>query len=75
MSIPSTCRLNVSTKRRYIDIYCGDKPVSRRCRLLSIGRSSLHYESKGESAETLALMQRITLACRRSGYWYTGSEV
>ena len=33
--------------------------LSRQCRLLSIGRSSLYYEAKGESTETLALMQRI----------------
>ena len=33
--------------------------LSRQCRLLSIGRSSLYYTPKGESAESLALMQRI----------------
>ena len=33
--------------------------LSRQCRLLSIGRSSLYYTSKGESPETLALMRRI----------------
>ena len=33
--------------------------LSRQCRLLSIGRSSLYYEPKGESADTLALMRRI----------------
>ena len=33
--------------------------LSRQCRLLSIGRSSLYYKAKGESAETLALMRRI----------------
>ena len=33
--------------------------LSRRCRLLSIGRSSLYYKPKGESAETLVLMRRI----------------
>ena len=33
--------------------------LCRQCRLLSIGRSSLYYEPKGESAETLALMRRI----------------
>ena len=33
--------------------------LSRQCRLLSIGRSSLYYEPKGESAETLAPMRRI----------------
>ncbi len=33
--------------------------LSRQCRLLSIGRSSLYYEPKGESAETLALMRRV----------------
>ena len=33
--------------------------LSRQCRLLSIGRSSLYYMPKGESAETLALMRRI----------------
>ena len=32
--------------------------LSRQCRLLSIGRSSLYYEAKGESEETLALMRR-----------------
>ena len=33
--------------------------LSRQCRLLSIGRSSLYYKPKGESEETLALMGRI----------------
>ena len=33
--------------------------LSRQCRLLSIGRSSLYYKPKGESAETLVLMRRI----------------
>ena len=33
--------------------------LSRQCRLLSLGRSSLYYEPKGEGAETLALMRRI----------------
>ena len=33
--------------------------LRRQCRLLSIGRSSLYYKAKGESAETLALMRRI----------------
>ena len=33
--------------------------LSRQCRLLSFGRSSLYYEPKGESAETLALMRRV----------------
>ena len=33
--------------------------LSRQCSLLSIGRSSLYYEPKGESAESLALMRRI----------------
>ena len=33
--------------------------LTRQCRLLSIGRSSLYYEPKGESVETLALMRRI----------------
>ncbi len=32
--------------------------LSQQCRLLSIGRSSLYYKPKGESAETLALMRR-----------------
>ena len=39
-----------------------DRPalsLSRQCRLLSIGRSSLCYTPKGETAETLALMRRI----------------
>ena len=33
--------------------------LSRQCRLLSIGRSSLYYEPKGESAETPALIRRV----------------
>ena len=33
--------------------------LSRQCRLLALGRSSLYYEPTGESAETLALMRRI----------------
>ena len=34
--------------------------LTRQCRLLSIGRSSLHYQPKGGGgAETLALMRRI----------------
>ncbi len=33
--------------------------LSRQCRLLSLGRSSLYYKPKGESAETLVLMRRI----------------
>ena len=33
--------------------------LSRQCRLLSVGRSSLYYKPKGESPETLALMRRI----------------
>ena len=28
--------------------------VSRQCRLLSVGRSSLYYTTRGESEETLA---------------------
>ena len=39
-----------------------DHPVqslSRQCRLLSIGRSSLYYKPKGWNAETLALMRPI----------------
>ena len=33
--------------------------LSQQCRLLSIGRSSLYYEPKGEREETPALMRRI----------------
>ena len=33
--------------------------LSRQCRLLSIGRSSLYDTPRGESAETLALMRRV----------------
>ncbi len=33
--------------------------VSRQCRLLSISRSGLYYEKKGESAFNLALMRKI----------------
>ena len=29
--------------------------LSRQCRLLALGRSSLYYEPKGESAGTLAM--------------------
>ena len=39
-----------------------DQPVlslSRQCRLLSIGRSSLCYKPKGWNAETLALMRPV----------------
>ena len=36
--------------------------LSRQCRLLSLGRSSLYYTPKGESAETLVLMRRICSA-------------
>ena len=43
-------------KFEYIDMFCRCKQVSRQCRPLSIGRSSLNYEPKGESAETLALI-------------------
>ena len=34
--------------------------LNRQCRLSLIGGSSLYYEPKGESAETLALMRRNT---------------
>ena len=34
--------------------------LSRQCRLLSIGRSWLYYTPQGESAESLALMRRMT---------------
>ena len=33
--------------------------LSRQCRLLSLGRSSLYYTPKGEGAGTLVLMRRI----------------
>ena len=33
--------------------------VSRQCRLLAVGRSSLYDTTRGESEETLALMRRI----------------
>ncbi len=33
--------------------------LSRQCRLLSIGRSSLCYKPKGWNAETLALMRPV----------------
>jgi putative transposase len=33
--------------------------LSRQCEILSISRSSLYHEPKGESAENLALMRRI----------------
>ncbi len=36
-----------------------DLSLSRRCRLLTISRSSFYYTPKGESPATLALMRRI----------------
>lgn len=36
-----------------------DLSLSRQCRILSIGRSSLYYAPKGESVANLALMRRI----------------
>jgi putative transposase len=36
-----------------------DLSLSRQCRMLSIGRSSLYYAPKGESAENMALMGSI----------------
>ena len=33
--------------------------LSRQCRLLSLGRSSLYYKPKREGTETLVLMRRI----------------
>ncbi len=36
--------------------------LSRQCELLSIGRSSLYYRPKGESAENLTLTRRIDKA-------------
>jgi len=36
-----------------------DLSLSRQCRILSIGRSSLYYAPKGESVENLTLMRRI----------------
>jgi len=36
-----------------------DLSLSRRCRLLSISRSSFYYAPKGESPDNLALMRRI----------------
>lgn len=36
--------------------------LSRQCALVSIGRSSLYYRPKGESAENLTLMRRIDKA-------------
>jgi len=41
---------------------CRDVPglsLSQQCELVSIGRSSLYYRPKGESAENLTLMRRI----------------
>ena len=33
--------------------------ISRQCALLGISRSSVYYKPRGESAENLALMQRM----------------
>ncbi len=33
--------------------------ITRQCRILSIGRSSFYYATKGESEANLALMRRI----------------
>ncbi len=43
--------------------------LSRQCRLLSIGRSSLYYTPKGESAETLAPMRRIDALFLKSPFY------
>ena len=49
--------------------------LCRQCRLLSVGRSSLCYESKGESAETLAPMRRIDELFLKLRLWYHGHGV
>ena len=36
-----------------------DLSLSRQCRLVSINRSSVYHEPKGESEANLALMERI----------------
>ena len=37
----------------------GKLSLSRQCELLGVGRSSLYYTPRGESAQNLALMRRI----------------
>ena len=37
----------------------GTLSISRQCALLGIRRSSVHYEPRGESAESLASMRQI----------------
>ena len=46
-------------KWEYIDISCYGKQVGRQCRALSIRRSSLYYEPKGESAASVCRLERI----------------
>ena len=43
--------------------------LSQQCRLLSIGRSSLYDEAKGESEGTLALMRRIDALFLKSPFY------
>ena len=45
--------------------------VSRQCQLVGLSRSTWYYRAVGESAETLALMQRIDglyckIRCKRA---------
>ena len=49
-----------------------DLSLSRQCKVLSIGRSSLYYAPKGESAENLALMRGIEELCLK--YPFYGSR-
>ena len=54
--------LSIVERRKKVNLRGSETPklsVSRQCRLLSISRSGLYYEKKGESAFNLAMMRRI----------------
>ena len=41
-------------RKRMVTREDGSLSLSRQCRLLDLSRSSVYYEAKGESAESLA---------------------
>ena len=51
--------MSVERRRASVDRDHPKLSVSRQCRLLSISRSGLYYEKKGESAFNLEVMRRI----------------
>jgi putative transposase len=50
---------SVEGKRAWVDAADPRLSVSRQCELLDLGRSSYYYQPASESAENLALMERI----------------